>query len=309
MSSPRAATLAGLTALALWSTSVALMRGMSEHSGLLTGPALSCLLGGALGVGLHVARGRSPREWLRLPWRYLWGCGALFVTTNVALYLAIGACADRRQTLVIGLVNYLWPALTVGLSVPLLGLRARPWLPLGLLAAVAGTAVALLGGEALTGTDASFWTTPQGLFALGAGLTAAVSWALYSNLARRWGDPERGAVPPFALATGLTLALLLLVHPETVTWTPRGVAEVVLLGVASLAVAYALWDHGFRRGDPAVLGLASTFVPIASTCVSALYLGVTPGAHVLAGGALVVGGAWASKRALTPGPRPPLSSD
>jgi len=294
----RRATLAGLGALALWSMSVALMRGMSERSGLLTGPMLASLLGGVLGLAIQAARGQPLRAQVRLPWRYLWGCGGLFVATNVSLYLAIGACQDHAQTLVIGLVNYLWPALTVALSVPLLGRRARAWLPLGVLTAVAGTALALLGGGALTAADAGFWTTPRGLFALGTALVAAVAWGFYSNLARRWGDPERGAVPLFALATGGVLGLLLLARPETVTWSTRGVLEIVALGVASLTVAYALWDLGLRRGDHALLGVASYLVPIASTCVSAAYLGVRPGLNVLAGGGLVVLGAWLSKRAL-----------
>ena len=294
----RRATALGLVALLLWSLSVALMRGMSERSGLLTGPMLASLLGGVLGLIVSALRGPSPLEQLHLPPRYLWGCGTLFVLTNVALYLAIGACRDHAQTLVVGLVNYLWPALTVGLSVPLLGQRARPWLFLGLLTAVAGTAVALLGGASQPGDGAGFWRSPQGLFALGAALVAALAWGLYSNLVRRWGDPVRGAVPWFALATGATLGLLLLARPEDVTWTLRGALEVLALGVASLAVAYPLWDVGMRRGDHALLGLASTFVPIASTCVSALYLGVTPGPNVGVGAGLVVLGAWLSKQAL-----------
>lgn len=294
----RRATLAGLLALALWSMSVALMRGMSERSGLLTGPMLASLLGGLLGLAVQAVRGESVRAQLRLPGRYLWGCGALFVTTNVGLYLAVGACRDHAQTLVIGLVNYLWPALTVALSVPLLGRRARSWLPLGVLTAVAGTALALVGGGALATSDAGFWLTPRGLFALGMGLAAALAWGFYSNLARRWGDPEHGAVPLFALATGAVLGLLLLLRPESVTWSTQGVLEIVTLGVASLTVAYALWDLGLRQGDHALLAVASYFVPIASTAVSAVYLGERPGLNVLAGGGLVVLGAWLSKRAL-----------
>lgn len=219
----------------------------------------------------------------------------------MTLYLAIGACRDRTQTLVVGLVNYLWPSLTVALSVPLLGRRARAWLPLGLAAAVAGTALAVLGGGALAGADNAFWRTGRGLFALAMAAAAALSWGLYSNLARRWGDPERGAVPLFALATAAALGLLLLLRPENVVWSARGAAEVAVMGIASLAGAYVLWDLGMRRGDHALLGVASYFVPVASTAVSAVYLGVRPGWNVLAGCALVVLGAWLSRSALIEG--------
>jgi drug/metabolite transporter (DMT)-like permease len=289
------ATAAGLAALFIWSTSIALMRGMSESLGLLTGPALASLIGGALALAWIRLRGGDVQAMLRLPPKYLYGCGALFISCNVGLYLAVGACADRSQTLVVALVNYLWPTLTVALSVPILGRRARAWLPWGCLAAVAGTATALLGDAAV---DFGFWATGRGLFALAMGLTAAVSWGLYSNLARLWGDPERGAVPLFVLATAAALLVLLLLRPETPRWSVRAVLEAATLGVASLMAAYALWDLGMRRGDHAFLGVCSYFVPVSSTLFSCLYLGVRPGRHVLAGCALVAAGALISSRAL-----------
>jgi drug/metabolite transporter (DMT)-like permease len=290
------ATSAGLAALIIWSASVALMRAVSESIGLYAGPALSCLVGAA--TALAWARRSGVSAMLRLPRKYLLGCGALFVSCNVGLYLAVGSCADRRQTLVVALVNYLWPTLTVALSVPILGRKARAFLPWGCLLAVAGTAVAILGGGALSAADLVFWTTSRGLFALAMAFVAALSWGLYSNLARRWGDAQRGAVPLFALATAAALGLLLLWRPEHPHWTQRAVTEVCALGVASLTFAYALWDVGVRRGNHALLGVCSYFVPLGSTLFSAFYLGVRPGWHVLAGCALVVTGALVSRSAL-----------
>jgi len=287
-----------LAALCIWSASVALMRGMSESIGLLTGPALACSLGGLLALVWIKLRGGALTGMLRLPRKYLLGCGALFVTCNVGLYLAVGACSSRSQTLVVALVNYLWPVLTVVFSVPLLGRRARPLLPLGCLAAVAGTAVAIVGPGALVQADLGFWTTGRGLFALAMALVAALSWGLYSNLARLWGDPEQGAVPLFALATAAALGLLLLGRPEHPHWTWRGIIEVCAVGVASLMAAYALWDLGMRRGDHGLLSVCSYFVPVGSTLFSALYLRVRPGWHILLGCLLVVAGALLSRQAL-----------
>jgi drug/metabolite transporter (DMT)-like permease len=184
-SGPRA-TAAGLAALAIWSASVALMRGMSESAGRLTGPALASLIGGVLALVWARLRGERLSDMLRLPPRYLFVCGALFVSCNVGLYLAIGACADRSQTLVVALVNYLWPVLTVALSVPILGRKARAFLPWGCLVAVAGTAVALLGGASKTAADLGFWATGRGVFALFMGLVAALSWGPTGACARCW---------------------------------------------------------------------------------------------------------------------------
>ncbi|MCX5789516.1 MAG: EamA family transporter [Elusimicrobia bacterium] len=298
----RSATLGGLAALAIWSLSVALMRGLSESIGMLTGPALASLLGGLTSLAYLRLRGGSPAAMLRLPARYLWGCGSLFVITNVSLYLAIGWCTQRPQVLVIGLINYLWPALTVALSVPILGRKASPVLPLACLLAVAGTAVAMLGGGEIAGSDAAFWLSPRGLGAVAMALATAVSWGLYSNLARRWGSQEQGAVPLFVLATAASLGLLRWLRPEVSHWTLRGILELCTLGVASLTAAYALWDWGMRRGRHSLLGLCSYFVPVASTLISCVYLGVRPGVHVLVGTALVAAGALASSWCLDGGP-------
>ncbi|HAH06471.1 MAG TPA: EamA family transporter [Elusimicrobia bacterium] len=283
------ATWGGLAALAIWSLSVALMRGMSESLGTLTGPALASLLGGGLALVWMKLQGESPALMLDLPPRYLWGCGFLFVVTNITLYLAIGACSERAQTLVVGLVNYLWPALTVALSVPILKRRARWTLPLGVLTAVAGTAYAMLG--------AGGYSSPSP-YALGMAFAAALSWGLYSNLARLWGSAERGAVPLFVLATAAGLGLLRWLNPEVSHWTLKGILETCTLGVASLMAAYALWDWGMRRGSHALLGVCSYFVPVASTVLTSLYLGVKPGLNVLLGCALVVAGALLSRWSL-----------
>lgn len=239
---------------------------------------------------------------LRLPRRYLWGCGALFVATNVSLYAAIGACEERAQVLVVGLINYLWPALTVALSVPILKRRAGRALPLGCLTAAAGTAAAMLGGGEMAGADMRFWLSPQGILAAAMALIAALTWGLYSNLARQWGSPEQGAVPLFVLATAAGLGGLRLLRPEVSHWTAKGIAELCVLGVGSLMAAYALWDWGMRRGAHSFLSLASYFVPVASTAITSLYLGVRPGAHVLLGCVLVAAGAMISRWSLSQAP-------
>ena len=86
----------------------------------------------------------------RLPPRYLWGCGALFVAYTSCYCLAVGLATDREQVLTVGLVNYLWPSLTLLLSVPILGYRARWFLGPGMLVASAGMVVATAAGSDLS---------------------------------------------------------------------------------------------------------------------------------------------------------------
>ena len=297
------ATAAGFFALLIWSSSVAVIRALSESVGALTAAATAVTLGGAISVAYGWARGTSPLKMLGLPRAYLIGCGSTFVICNVSLYLAVGWSGNRSTTLVAGLVNYLWPALTVAFSVPILHRRARWTLVSGCLLAVAGSGVAMLGGGQFQWSQLAGGGWQQ-LAPLCLALAAAVSWGLYSNFAVRWGRPDAGAVPLFLLAGGGALWLLWLTGAEAGRWTVKAVLELAVLAVASLGLAYGLWDYGMRRGNSLALGLAAYFMPVASLAVACAYLGVWPGANLLVGCLLVAAGAWVCRRSIVPEPCP-----
>ncbi len=308
-SSSFAPTAGGLIALAIWSMTVALARSMSESLGAITAGSLTFLIGGSLSLLAALARGQSLRSMLRLDRRYLLGCGAMFVAYMLCLYPAIALTIRRPRAvvLVVGLLNYLWPTLMVALSVPILGMKARRWaLAVGCLLSLAGTGLATLtglpapapgvanaspGAASMPGWQLDLPSVAALVLAAGAGLL----WALYSDFARRWNNSDQGAVPLFMLASSAALGLLRAFLPEETRWEGRAIAEMIALGVGSMAIAYMLWEAGVRRGNHRLLGLASYFLPIASLAVAAAYLRVWPGTGLLAGGALVVAGALVCK--------------
>lgn len=294
------ATAGGIAALAIWSSTVAVVRSAGESVGALTAGAVAMAGGGALGLAVAWARGRSPARLLALPRKYLLGCGGLFVAYEVCIYAAIGLAVNRSAVLVVGLANYLWPALTVVLSVPLLGRRARWPLGLGALLAVGGTAAATLAGPEFR-WDRLAETGPATAAPLLLAAAGAVLWAIYSNLVKRWGRPEAGAVPLFLLASAAALALLRLGRPESPAWTPKAVGELCFLGVFQSLLAYGLWEAGMRRGNHLLLSLLSYFTPIASVALAAAYLGVLPGKALIAGCALVTAGALICKLSVREG--------
>ena len=143
-------TLLGIAAILLWSGTVALARSIAERLGPLTAGA-AVYLAAAGFLGLHVWwTERSFGRLARLSRRYVIGCGALFVLYTVALFLALGLAADRRQTVEVGLLNYLWPTLTILLALLLLGRRAGVALIPGTLLALCGVFLVLTQGESVT---------------------------------------------------------------------------------------------------------------------------------------------------------------
>src|SRR5512136_2997009 len=101
-------TLFGFVAILLWSTTIAIIRSLTEEVGPITSAASIYLVGGFLSlIPLSYSRDRiiQVRTFSRL---YLFGCGAIFVFYMLAIYLAVGLARDRQQVLEVGLINYLW---------------------------------------------------------------------------------------------------------------------------------------------------------------------------------------------------------
>ena len=184
------ATLGGLFAIVLWSTSVALARSVSRQLGPLNAAAVVYTFGGVVGLGWSLVRQPGAmRVMLGLPRRYLLGCGGLFVFYTAAFFLALGLAEDHQQSIALGLVNYLWPALTILFSLPLLHARASWVLVPGTLLGLAGMAVVLSQGQSipLAAVPEAMGRNPV---AFACALAAAVSW----RCTRTW----RGAGPaPF----------------------------------------------------------------------------------------------------------------
>lgn len=283
-------TLGGFGAIVLWSTTIAFARSTSEQVGALRAAGAIYGVSASLvivSLAISPARRRQIRE---LPPGPTTICGLLFVGYMVALYLAIGLAADRAQTLVVALLNYLWPPLTILLSLRLLGARAN-------LLIWPATGIAIIGVYLVLaqGNDASIASLSKNLTAnpvaylLAA--SAALAWALYSNLTRRWAPGSVSAVASglFLCCTAAVMASMGAMSQETGEWTRRALAEAVFLGVVNY-LAYTLWDIAMRRGNLTLVAAGSYLTPLLSTAVTCLYLQVVPGASLVAGCVLLVAG-------------------
>lgn len=290
-------TVLGLCAILLWSTTVALVRSISEQVGPLTAGAAVYLTGGLILVCTVMFRNRSIHRLMRLPRLYLFWCGTLFLVYTIALFLGLGLALNRQQTLEVGLVNYLWPAFTILFSPVILLKRWSLLLIPGTLIAFSGIILVLTQGEKISWFSfyANLSSNPA---AYVCGLVAALSWGLYSNLSRLWGGSDNtGGVPLFVMVTGLALSILCLFHGEDGSWETRTVAEVALLGL-STALAYLFWDVAMRKGDIILVAACSYFTPFLSTVVGCIYLQVMPGINLWIGCVLIVAGSCLSWRAI-----------
>ncbi len=291
----RAATACGLLAIVLWSTAAGLIRGVSEHFGPLGGAAMIYTLGAIL---LVMFLGR-PRLRSTSTLYLLLGSG-LFVAYEVCLSLALGFASDRQQAIELGVVNYLWPCLTVVLAIFMNGQKTRWFI-------VPGSALALFGilwvvsgqGLSLPGIIANVNSNP---LSYSLALACAITFALYCNVTRRY-------------ANGQSLVMLFFVLTAIVLWVKWGFSserisaftlgnslELIATGIA-MAGGYALWNIGILRGNLTLLATASYSAPVLSSAFAALWLGVSLQMQFWQGAVLVTVGSlicWQATRQRQP---------
>lgn len=250
-----AATLVGASAIVMWSGLAALTRYAGDVPPLeLT--ALSFLIGGTLGAGVCILRGRSPFLPLQNWPGWVVGVGGLFL-----YHVTYFAAMDLAPPMEVSLIAYLWPLLIVILAGLLLDETLKFHHVIGVLLGFTGAALVVSKG--------SLAEIGQSL-TLGHGLAflCALIWSLYSVLSRSLKEVPTDAVAGFCLVTGgLALAGHLIAEPTV--WPPEAGSwlAIILLGVFPVGLAFFAWDHGVKHGDIMILGAASYFSPMLSAIV------------------------------------------
>ncbi len=268
-----------------------LLRSVSEALGPTGGAALIYSITALL---LCLTRGLpDPRV---LPPRYLLVGGGLFVGYEICLALAIGLAHDRTQSLELGMINYLWPSLTIVLAIPFNQQRFRHWLWPGLLLSLCGIVWVMKGTHDSVATQMALNMAHNPLAYLLA-LAAALAWALYNNVTRRYACGSNG-VSLFFIVTALArwLKFVFGTQQETMHVSAAALAQVLFVG-ASTAVAYSAWNDGIQQGNLPLLATASCFTPVLSALLATLWLGLTPPASFWQGVALITAGSLIGWRA------------
>ncbi|KHT09030.1 aromatic amino acid exporter [Pectobacterium brasiliense] len=294
MTSQRA-TLTGLLAIVLWSTSVGLIRSLTEALGPIGGAAMIyststlCLL----------AFYGFPRI-KTLPRVYLFAGGAMFVCYEIFLSLSIGLADSRMQAIEIGMINYLWPSLTVFFSLFINQQKSRFLLWPGLALSLGGI-VWIMKGE-------SDWT-PELLWnnilanplAYSLAFSAALTWALYCNITRRYGQGKSGVSLFFFVASLLLWVQYAFSAEGAISLTLPSSLQLLFMGT-STALAYSVWNIGIQHGNLTLLATASYFTPVLSTLLAALWLNITPAISFWQGVVMVTAGSllcWYATRSST----------
>lgn len=267
--SSQRATLSGLLAILLWSTSVGIIRSLTEAFGPIGGPAM-IYTASTLCLLLFYTRPNLRS----LPRIYLLVCGTLFVCYEIALSVSIGLAGNRLQAMEVGMINYLWPCLTILFSLFINQQKSGWRLWLGVALSLAGI-VWIMKGDGDWSPRLLWQNIQANPLAYGLAFAAAIAWALYSNLTRRYARGQSGVTLFFAaVALALWLEYALSDQPP-MAFSLSAALELLFMG-ASTALAYAAWDSGIQRGNMLLLATASYFTPVLSTLLASLWLHTAP---------------------------------
>ena len=237
------ATLIGLIAIVLWSTMVGLMRGVSEGLGPAGGAAMIFSLSGLLlifTVGFPNIR--------KIPVRYLIAGSVLFVTYEICLALALGYAATRHQAIEVGMVNYLWPSLTILFAILFNGQKTT-WLVIpGLIIALTGVCW-VLGGENGLNLDEIISNVASSPLSYFLAFLGAFIWATYCTGTNYYFMTPQ---PEMIFSTSVTIKMF--------------------SAALTLGFAYAAWNIGILHGNVTIMAVGSYFTPVLSSALAAVLL-------------------------------------
>lgn len=259
------ATLIGLIAILLWSAIVGLIKSVSEGFGPIAGAALIYSCSAILllfSVGFPNLK--------KFPRRYVIIGSVLFVCYELCLSLSLGFTHSGRQAIEVGMVNYLWPSMTIVLAVIVNRQKVSPLIIPGVILAVAGIC-RVLGGDQGFSVSEMTNNIMENPLSYGLAFTGAIIWAIYCVVTKRIANGNNG-ITLFFILTALTLWVKYLISPQPEFAPSFNTWISLALAAMAMGFGYAAWNVGILHGNVTVLAAASYFIPIISSILAAFIL-------------------------------------
>ncbi|MBE3513218.1 aromatic amino acid DMT transporter YddG [Enterobacter cloacae complex sp. I2] len=259
------ATLIGLIAILLWSAIVGLIKSVSEGFGPVGGAALIYTCSAVL---LLFTLGFPKIK--KFPLSYLIIGSVLFVCYELCLSLSLGFSHSGRQAIEVGMVNYLWPSMTILLAVIVNRQKTSPLIIPGVILAIVGIG-RVLGGDGGFSLTEMMNNVMDNPLSYGLAFSGAVIWAIYCVVTQRIAQGNNG-ITLFFILTALTLWVKYLTLPQPEFNLSWHAWISLMLAAMAMGFGYAAWNVGILHGNVTVLAAASYFIPIISAVLAAFML-------------------------------------
>lgn len=259
------ATCIGLLSILLWSSLVGSIRSVTLGLGPVCGAAMIYTVGAAL---LCVTMGLPKLS--AFPRRYLYIGGLLFAVYEICYSLALGYADDTRQTLEVGMVNYLWPSLTILFAILFNHQKSNLMIIPGMAISILGICW-VLGGEDGLNVGQIVLNIRKNPVSYILAFCGAFFWAVYCTITTRIAEGQNGVVL-FFIFTALLLWIKFFASEDHSIKLDLHIAMYLVMAAAALGFGYAAWNTGILHGNVSVLATASYFTPILSSVWTAQML-------------------------------------
>lgn len=276
-------TCLGFSSIFIWASLVGIVKRITETLSPIQGIALIYSFS-----ALFIVVVMGLPQISKMNKAYLWGCGALFVGYEILFLVSIALSQNRDQVLVIAMINYLWPPLMIIFSILAKQLDYRWTVVVGFLLAIIG--LVLVVNPDVMNMQKMISTLLQNPIAYLFAFVGALLWPTYSVLTKKYAQGQNG-VPLFFVVTAVMLWMVHWIIEESFV-IPTGSLWLTIIVLGCLiGIAYSHWNQSLQYGNMKLLIMATYFMPILSTLMSMLILGVYPQFSFWVGTSLVTLGA------------------
>ena len=291
-------TFLGFLTIIIWGTSAIFTRNLSTSIGAYTSAALVNLIGGIVVLGRQIIKKEEFCHWKEVTWKYWPVCGVLFVLYTASSYVSMSIVEKDEAVVTLVLIRFLWPLFTLIFTIPILKAKASKWLIASVSVSMIGIIVAKLGN--------TIFDLPNFLYNIVSGddiagyllgFVVAISWGLYTNLTKKYiGSLDVDGVGIYMIIAAVILGIIAFNVDEPRQFSTSLISQILYAGIVVGSVANVLWNLSIKKGNMLLVVLTSNFLPIISTIMTSLVLGVGITIPIIIGSLLVVIGTMWSKK-------------
>ncbi|HIU78254.1 MAG TPA: EamA family transporter [Candidatus Avilachnospira avicola] len=295
-------TFLGFLGVLIWGASNAFGRSLAETFGNFSSTGLTNIGAGIIST-IYQIRKTGIESYKRAPLRYWLTCGILYVVYKLSTNLAVGVAVTREQVVTSGLIRVMWPLLTLIVAVIMFRdeNKVSKAFPAGIILSALGILVANTEGDSFSLINTLKVMFGEGFWASALSVVSCISWAFYSNLNRKIvGEENYDAAGLFMIITGVIAFAVTFFIDEPQHFYMQQIGEVIYIVVFSSFLGTLFWNSSMQKGNQMLVVFAANFIPVFSTVISALFLGVKVTPFMVIGSILVVAGTIWCKKCVTP---------
>ena len=207
---------------------------------------------------------------------------------EILFLLSIALSHNHDQVLIIAMINYLWPPLTIVFSILAKQLNYRWPVILGFFLSVFG--LLLVVNPDILDLAQLMHILQQNPIAYFFAFLGALLWPCYSVLTKKYAQGQN-AVSLFFMVTALALWGIHFVVNEPFIVPQFKMWLVIAVTGGLVGIAYSNWNQSLQFGNIKLLILATYFIPVLSSLMSMLILDTRPQMSFWIGTLLVTLGA------------------